>query len=303
MIFGGFDFKADNIAFNTGLAKIAFNYAVHCGITPAQMEKLFDNDKKEIVDKPVVFPFIPLTPFDAIMEAQEPERLFHALRLFNIGNILYAYVELFSTFQSYVVISDTYGCKENELSDIDCKYCNYIESNEAVDAELLKELTPCSFKDADIIMTQYRINKDDAIEKAKRSPEYDSDNKSSNWPLICAAIGEIAYNKFRTAAYEQDYGEVMNQIYDKTNFEELMKDIMEDSFNSKDMDSINDFIESFRFYTVFDDDCVNIDYYKRILPNGRTYPEVIGKLLQQKNNNAVEYTKSKFRMLSNRIKG
>lgn len=299
MVFGGFDFKLDNLAFKKGLAKIAFNYAIHCGISSVQMNKLFDFDKKAIVDKPIVFPFIPMTPFDAIMESQEPERLFHVLRLFNIGNILYAYVELFSTFQFYIVVSDEYGCKENELSEIDYKYCNYIESNEAVNEELLKGLTAYSFKDADIIMTQYRISKDDAIEKAKSSPKYDLDNKSSNWPLICAAIGKLAYNKCRTAAYEKDYSEVMNLIYDKINFVEQMQDIMEDSFNSKDMVSINDFIESFQFYTVFNDDCVNIDYYKRILPDGRAYPKEIYKLLQQKNNAEV-YTKNKFRMLSNR---
>ena len=302
MVFGGYDFKLDNDAFKAGISKIAFNYAIHCGIKPEMMNKLFDNDRKSLVYKPIIFPFIPMTPFDAIMEAQEPERLFHALRLFNINNILYAYVELFSTFQFYVVVSDNYRADGTGfLGNIDNKYCNYIVANEKADEELLKDLTPYSPKDADIIMTQYRISKDDAVEKAKRSPEYDSDNKSSNWALICAAIGDIAYNKCRTAAYEKDYGEVINQIYDKINFVELMKDIMEDSFNSKDLDSINDFTESFQFYTVYDDDCVNIDYYKQILPDGRAYPEKIYKSLLQKNNNAAEYTKSKFRMLSNRL--
>ncbi len=101
-------FELCNISFKNGLAKIAFNYAVHCGISPDKMERLFDSELHKLQDKPCIFPFVPLTKFDKVMESRIDASLYHALRLFNIGSCIFVYIELFSTFQYYVLVSERY---------------------------------------------------------------------------------------------------------------------------------------------------------------------------------------------------
>lgn len=85
-----YHFKLDNDAFKLGLSKIAFNYAIHCGLHARCLERVFDYSTKKLINKPVIIPFIPMTLFDAVMEMHPIERIFHAVRIFNHGNLLYA---------------------------------------------------------------------------------------------------------------------------------------------------------------------------------------------------------------------
>ena len=71
-------------------------------------------------------------------------------------------------------------------------------------------------------------------------------------------------------------------IYAKIDFVELMRDIMKDNLSNKNMDSVNEFYESFRFYTVNGEDRVNSDKYKIKLPDRMAYPEAVCTILQQK---------------------
>ena len=289
MVFGGYEFNLDNKAFKSGLAKIAFNYAVHEGIPTAEMNRLFNQC---LVEKPMVIPFIPMTPFDAIMEATEPERLFHALRLFNIGSCLFVYIELFSTFQFYVLVSDE--CEHN----IDRCYSNFIEKNDPVDEELMDTLTPTTYKDVPIIAGQYGLNLEEIRERIKRLPDYDNQSESENWVLFYKEVGKQAYEVRRKQSYERDYGEIVNGIYDAAGFLNIALEIMRPK--TEDVNSLSDFIQSFQFYTVYEDDCVNMRRYKRILPNGRGYPEAI--LQSGADIDPTVYTRSKFRILEERIR-
>ena len=289
MFFGGYEFNLDNRAFKAGLAKIAFNYAVHEGIPTTEMHRLFD---RCLVEKPVVIPFIPMTPFDAIMEATEPERLFHALRLFNIGSYLFVYIELFSTFQFYVLVSDE--CEHN----IDRCYSNFIEKNDPINEDLMDILTPKNYKDVPIIAEQYRLNLEEIMERVKRFPDYDNQSESENWALFRKEVGKQAYEVRRKQSYERDYREVVNGIYNVAVFLNIAIEIMKPK--TADVDSLIDFIQSFQFYIIYEDDCVNMGRYNRILPDGRGYPEAI--LQSGADVDPTVYTKSKFRMLEERMR-
>ncbi len=66
-----YNFDLDNIAFKKGISKIAFNYAINLGISPQLLEGIFDYKNKEFIQNPTLIPFVPLTPFDYIMELKK----------------------------------------------------------------------------------------------------------------------------------------------------------------------------------------------------------------------------------------
>ena len=299
-------FNLDNGVFKAGLSKIALNYAVHCGIASSDMEKIIldtEDGKKRLVNNPVIFPFVPMTCFDAIMEAYKPDKLFHTLRLFNTGKYLFVYIELFSTFQYYVLISER--CKK----DIDKRYSNYIEKNEKEnEADLLKKLTPSDYKGADIIMTHYGISKDDDFrevdKRLSKEPEKD------RVVLQLDTIGILALQEYRKRrSYECNYGQIVNTLYDSIHFDAIFKLIMDmEGYGAGDYNessrevfvNASEFMNSFQFYTVFERDCVNIHKYKRYMPNGISYPESIYRMLL-KGYDISAYTYRKFNMLEQRM--
>ncbi len=97
-------FNLDNEFYKKGMAKIAFNFAVYSDVEVNKLNRVFDSKNKELMNKPIVIPFVPMTLFDSIIESQDTYELFHVLRLFNYKNFLYACIELFSTFQVYVLL-------------------------------------------------------------------------------------------------------------------------------------------------------------------------------------------------------
>ncbi len=285
----GYKFKLDNDAFKTGMAKIAFNFAAHNNIDPAAMDRLFNVKSKKLLEKPIIIPFLPLTLFDAAMEAIEPERVFHALRLFNNGKHLYVYIELFSTFQFYVLVSDNYI--DGLDKDIDVCYCNYVEKNEKPQDKLIRDLTPQTPKDADIIMTQYNISKEDIIRAVR---------KSEDGSTPYEVIGEKIHNILRKNSYEHPYKYVIDDIYDSVEFHKMFQII----FNSESVEPVkiaSEFSRAFDFYTVYDEDCVNILNYKRFLPDGSGYPETLTQVISDENR-VKKYIFQKFQMLSDRVK-
>ncbi len=296
-------YNFNNESFKSGLSKIAFNYAVHCGIDTANMERLFDNKNKKFVDNPLIIPFVPMTPFDAIMESYEPDMLFHALRLFNTESFLFAYIELFSTFQFYVLISER--CSKN----IDESYSNYIEKKKKEnDTDLLKELTPHDYKDACAIMTQYCISKDDVSKEVdillSKEPEKDRSF------FVLEAVGKLALQEWRKRNnYTCRYGDVVNNLYDSISFVDKFKSIMDadelgignnDVNKEEAIDNTSEFMNSFQFFTDYEKDCVNIRNYKRYTPDEKSYPKSINEMLL-KREDIVNYTYMKIHMLEQRM--
>lgn len=59
-----------------------------------------------------MIPFVPLNPMDEYIELHTELELYHNLILFSQGNNLWCYVDLFNTFQYYVLLSSKWDNKE-----------------------------------------------------------------------------------------------------------------------------------------------------------------------------------------------
>lgn len=121
----GWYFSESNPDFNKyfakGLQKIATEYALDCGVPKEQLSNVLvtdsDTGKSQMIEDVECIPFSPCSYFDCIFENYRHnwEREFptHTLILFDHeveehNRWLYCYVDLFSTFQFYVVLSKDY---------------------------------------------------------------------------------------------------------------------------------------------------------------------------------------------------
>jgi len=106
-----YDFHIENIPFKNGIAKIAFNFALEKGIDFDVLKNGVDIQKtgdklEDITFKYCMTPFVALNPMDKYIELNTNMELYHNLILFNQNNMLWCYVDLFNTFQYYVLLSD-----------------------------------------------------------------------------------------------------------------------------------------------------------------------------------------------------
>ena len=282
-----YHFDLDNIAFKMGFSKIAFNYAIHCGLPVSCLEKVFNNTTKKFVEKPVVIPFIPLSLFDNVMEKYQTEKIYHVVRIFNNGIYLYAYIELFNTFQFYVLLSDKY------TEYINKSYANVVEMNKPLDETLKDNLTPRNYKDMDIIKTQYKIDITKQIENLKNSHNYNCLDENEKINALFNHIGKIAYEQIRKESYIKKYEELINKHYDSIEFKN-------EFLIPNDIERMSEFFNSFQFYTIYENDCVRIEKYKRFLPDGSDYIHAICNIINS-GKKLDHYGHMKFNMLMSRL--
>lgn len=106
-----YNFDLENTAFQTGMAKIAFNYAMSQNVdfkylaSGLVVERTGNSVNNIQYNYPVV-PFCPLNLVDAFIESAPNTTPFHNMILFSQHNELWCYVDLFNTFQCYVLLSD-----------------------------------------------------------------------------------------------------------------------------------------------------------------------------------------------------
>ena len=122
-------FSKDNENFNRdfkcGMVKIATEYALECGIPREQLGGVLvihADGTAEIDDENAkIFPFIPASMFEFVFEDSryklEDGYPSHTLKVFSSTyadgkRMLYCYIDLFSTFQYYVVLNDNYTGEE-----------------------------------------------------------------------------------------------------------------------------------------------------------------------------------------------
>lgn len=281
-----YNFELDNNAFKKGMSKIAFNFAIHLGIPSQLLDGVFDYKNKEFIQNPTLIPFVPLTPFDCIMELKQTSRVYHTIWIFNIQNILYAYIDLFNTFQYYVVLSTHY-----DLKALNEGVVNIIDANAEPDTELLRELTPDDYKDMDIIACQYHIDIKKEIENLRKYHDYDNMDSGTQWTTLCDTIGKRAYNTYRTKPYKREYSDMIHEQYSSIKWLETSQ-TLQSNFDLYVM-----FSNSFDFYTIFDEDRIDILKYKKYHPSGIVYPVLISKFIEQDPTFPQDYCTMKFNML------
>lgn len=130
-----FEFNLDNVSFKRGLAKIAVGFASSHGISREKLSlvlKINNDNTSKIKDDLLLVPYRPLGKLDIALEKSRVDVGFfptHTLILFNTNlnpSFLVCYIELFSTFQYYLVLSADYDGEKI------CEYhCQRLEKEEA----------------------------------------------------------------------------------------------------------------------------------------------------------------------------
>ncbi|MBF2718808.1 hypothetical protein IP510_02770 [Psychrobacter sp. NG254] len=281
-----FDFKMDNYTFKQGLAKIAVNYASFHEIPRDELNlvlQIEDNSNtanfKEA--KSVMF-FYPLGIIDKIIEDYKPKFQpypIHTLILFNSilnPKLLVCYIELFSTYQYYVVLSDNYsGPSIYEF------YTQKILPEEEVVFEPYRQY----YKDRSSILSSLNISKEELINAYLNKSDSESDEQ-----VECKLITR----KRNERRYDISLKKYLEDIIDFTVFEKI-----HEFDNNTDAYSLNVFkeltinlnlffhtdengeyifsIESFRQYYI-DSEGEKVDYidelfskYKNILKDIKAY--------------------------------
>ena len=159
-------FSKDNATFNqdfqNGMVKIATEYALECGVPREQLKNVLVINSNgtasiEIVNVKII-PFVPTNLFDCVFEdyryALEEGYPSHTLKIFSTkyddgSNILYCYIDLFSTFQYYVVLNDNYTGEE---------VCQTYSQRLFPKIKEKPDVPPCDPSDLDIIIREYGID-------------------------------------------------------------------------------------------------------------------------------------------------
>ncbi|MGA3601201.1 HNH endonuclease [Lysinibacillus agricola] len=180
-----YNFDLENESFRNGLTKIAVNYALHNNIPIEQIKKLIkvqqqDKEVKNISFNAPIVPFIPLNSLDAFLELGTTIELYHNLILFSYKNFLVCFIDLFNTFQHYVILSNEWSGKSIHHS--------YLQLIEKIDRSVPMH-KPTDIKDIHILANMYNIEpnydienflKDIKIAIQKKSYEKDMINYLSN---------------------------------------------------------------------------------------------------------------------------
>lgn len=113
-----YDFQIKNRSFRDGMGKIAFNFALDQGVpldrinSEINIEKGPDGEIENIQFNYLMIPFYPLNPLDEYFELETEMELYHNLILFSQGHKLWCYIDLFNTFQYYILLSDIWNPEE-----------------------------------------------------------------------------------------------------------------------------------------------------------------------------------------------
>lgn len=151
-----YDFDLQNSAFHTGMAKIAFNYALSQNVDFKYLASGLNVDKNgkdinKIEYNYKMIPFCPMNPIDYHVELKnntfEP---FHNMILFSQHNELWCYIDLFNTFQYYVLLSEN-APVNNQI------YANYTQTLQKLNRDVPDVSNLKRPKDVMIYAQQYGV--------------------------------------------------------------------------------------------------------------------------------------------------
>lgn len=178
-----------------------------------------------------------------------------------------------------------------ELKELNKGVVNVIDLNAEPDTELLSNLTPVDYKDMDIIACQYHIDINKEIENLRKYHDYDNMDSGTQWTTLCETIGKRAYNTYRTTPYKREYSDMIHEQYGSIKWGETLLSL------ESDFDLYVKFSESFNFYTIYDEDRIDILKYKKYHPSRIVYPVLISKFIEQDPSFPKDYCTMKFNML------
>jgi len=114
-------FNLNNKTFESGLVKIAIEFALSKGIDISVINHLIDKNQRTIISNNTIIPYYPISKVEETIEylrtSIDNSFMSHSLVLFSQRQInddgfetkqLYCFIELFGTFQYFVVLNDNY---------------------------------------------------------------------------------------------------------------------------------------------------------------------------------------------------
>ncbi len=263
------DFHIDNQNFYESMTKIALNFAIENKIPYEVLEHLISSKDKKI-ESGILLPYLPLTDFEKILERArnkiEPSFPSHTLVLFSEkldkgDKMLVCYIELFSTFQHYIILSTKY-----KGSDVFIPYFQRIKREIAV---------PYS---ADENALCHKSILPDIYEVESRHPsiKVDLDNPNKLKKLLDTYLSQ-------PRPYKGDYSDHLKSMYDNLaiplvyflkpdpDIKKTLKDeILEKIREFSDDDIFNANIQMHQFYYICYDEKADIvleKHLRRIIVN------------------------------------
>lgn len=197
-----YNVNIDNESFKKGFEKIAFDYALYCGLKVENLEKIFDKSLNKLIDDFYFIPFVPLNIFDEKLEESTLYELKHILRLFSVENYLFCYIELFSTFQYYILLSDSYSGAEF--------YNDFCQKTSIKETEINFSIR--RQKDILILANQYNLD----LKKISEQCNNDID-------LIAKEVSRQAKNKYDSLNNELSYEKEITNLIDPVLLAKLKK--------------------------------------------------------------------------------
>lgn len=270
-----YDFPIENKAFINGICKIAFNFALEKGVDIKKLShglNITSNEEsiETISFKYTVIPFVPLNALDWHIELNAKMELYHNLILFSQDDMLWCYVDLFNTFQYYVLLSDNW-----DKNIVVCE--SYIQLLQKIDRSIPELyirkpkhiLTYAMFYNIEpcLDLDEFKKRVEEAIKK-------ESPKKS---------LSDVISPK-------------MNAGY-----------ISAEKLKGLPCDELIEYLKPFNLYSD-EDDRIREDRFRQVTLIGNdfditSYPWLIGEYMSQGKINVKVYTHAKFERLSNFLIG
>ena len=161
-------FGFDNKIFKQGFAKIAAGFATYNGVSRDNLKLVIDAEKNSFRDRIILVPSLPVSPVEfkfevnAFRSASYPV---HALVL--VGSReerrLYCHVDLFSTFQWYVLLDDSYSGE-----DIDHSYICSLSDGSEIDLPTYFQGVLGSSECEELARKYKRVNSAEMLDLSKK---------------------------------------------------------------------------------------------------------------------------------------
>lgn len=305
--FLGINFSKGKPNFNQdlkdGLLKIATEIALYAGVKREDLASVLDIDESTGTStyktNTYVWPYTPQSIPDILYENEryniDANYPAHILKVFSEKNIeggksLLCYIELFSTFQYYVLLNDDYKGKDVDFTYAQKLSPNYVES--------IEELEALDYSDLDI-----------AIREAKLPIE---ELKGLTREEICAKIYDVQRKKGSefdmNTTVVKDYGWISQQL-----LLTIATTIKGKHCTRLSDSTLRSFVEIQKSYKYTCQEVMDVfaeqsmeAYFRKIAIIkekgqlvGHSYPELCLQLYEKSPNLVQEYVATKFSQLSN----
>ncbi|EBE2002593.1 HNH endonuclease, partial [Salmonella enterica] len=283
-----YKFPMDSVAFKKGIAKIAIGFASTHGISRETLHlalKISEDNHGYIDEQVFLVQYVPLSVIDKTLEKDKASLAnypSHNLILFTSKkrpSYLWCYVELFSTFQYYILLTDNY---EGEPV-YEYHYQRIEKTSEYV-------FTPDRrhYKERNVILSGLGIT-DERIQAAYEKQK-DKNNKKTLEEIEFDIITQETEKQKNKVDFESDINNFVNYCAQKT--------LLSNEFDFK---SLMNFKKNFSLFSRFaensyDDEIFDISSYRRYyIDNDRfiDYPEAL--MLMRASNDPALKTHSFYR--------